>query len=54
MRDTDHKCQRCGCTLKVETVQVLVERDAEDAPVTVSHWEDREEVSDCPRCTGSY
>lgn len=54
MVDTEHKCARCGCKLKVEIVQVRVDRDAEDAPVTVTHYEEREEVSDCPRCTGSY
>lgn len=50
----DHKCPRCGCKLKVERVKVLVEQEAQDAPVTVSHYEEREEISDCVRCTGAY
>lgn len=51
---SDHKCQRCGCTLRVEAVRVPVERVCDDAPVGYKEYEEREEVSDCPRCTGSY
>ena len=51
----DHKCPRCGAALKVVEVQVLVEViDAQDMPVSISRYETREEISDCPRCTGSY
>lgn len=52
--NTDPRCPRCGTALKIERVKVLVERHAEDAPVTFHHYEERDEVADCPRCTGSY
>lgn len=52
--NTDPRCPRCGTTLKIERVKVLVERHADDAPVTFHHYEERDEVADCPRCTGSY
>lgn len=57
---SDHKCPRCGAPLKVETVQVpiyshyLVEEHTKPIRGEVQGYEDREEVSDCVRCTGSY
>lgn len=50
----DPRCPRCGAALRVERVKVLVQRECDDAPVTFSYYEERDEVSDCPRCTGSY
>ena len=58
---SDHKCSRCGAPLKVETVQVPVYVDltyiGQDKPARsdiIARYEEREEVSDCVRCTGSY
>lgn len=51
----DLKCPRCGAALKVVEVKVPIKvTHAEDMPVSVVRYEIREEVSDCPRCTGSY
>lgn len=57
----EYKCWRCGTALKVETVKVPVYLDhlsmkgGEIVKTRVlAHYEDREEVSDCPRCTGAY
>lgn len=56
----DPKCPRCGCTLRIETVKIPVyavrhyaggERHSHQY---IERYEEREEVSDCPRCTGSY
>lgn len=59
---TDHRCARCGTTLKTETVQVPVylDLDTSETPATgkvervLARYEDHEEVSDCPRCQGAY
>ena len=58
----DHRCDRCGCALRVETVQVPVYLDLHSAETmstgkaekVLTHYEEREEVSDCPRCQGAY
>lgn len=56
---TDHKCPRCGMELKVVEVRVPV-YDTIHVPGTqvpktaIKHYEVREEVADCVRCTGSY
>lgn len=56
---TDHKCPRCGTELKVVEVRVPV-YDTIHVPGTqvpktaIKHYEVREEVADCVRCTGSY
>ena len=58
---TDHRCPRCGALLKIETVKVpvYVNNKIEDAGEThtsreLKGYEEREEVSDCVRCTGAY
>jgi len=56
---TDPKCPRCGCALRVETVKVAVYNHHEGhggIPIRGEFrgYTEREEVSDCPRCTGSY
>ena len=58
---TDHKCNRCGAELKV--VEVLVPIPPVD-PIPhdmiiddffkAVRYETREDVADCPRCTGGY
>ena len=50
----EHKCPRCGSALKVIVVRVPIEIEADDAPVLVRYYKEREEVSDCVRCTGAY
>lgn len=57
----EHKCWRCGTALKVGTVMVpvyldhLSMKDGEIVTTKVlTHYENREEVSDCPRCMGAY
>ena len=56
----DHKCPRCGNPLKTETVKVPVYRTTHSAgggyqsTQEISHYEEREDVSDCVRCTGAY
>lgn len=55
----EHKCCRCGTALKAETVKVLVKKwitnEVTRKPEYVfDRYEDREEVSDCPRCMGAY
>lgn len=56
-----HKCNRCGTELKVVEVQVPVRETIQHddyvgsislGPIT--RYETREEVADCPRCTGGY
>lgn len=57
----DHKCPRCLGPLKVVTVRVPVELERMEftdhglvrTKAVVDH-EEREEVSDCPRCTGGF
>ena len=54
----DHICPRCGSYLPTVTVQVPVYRetgfsDGRQSEETVG-YEEREEVADCVRCTGSY
>ena len=51
---SDQKCPRCGCALRTEKVRVPVKRVCDDMPVGFTDYEEREEVSDCVRCTGSY
>jgi len=46
----DPTCSRCGGPLKVVRVKVPV-RSADGATV---RYEEREEIADCPRCTGGY
>ena len=48
------RCARCGAVLKIVEVRVPVVVEAQDAPVSFTHYETREEVADCPRCTGAY
>lgn len=63
----DPKCPRCGTGLKVEVVRVPIQvptshtfhagppRVQGEGPVCmVTRYEERVELSDCPRCTGSY
>lgn len=57
----DHICPRCGSYLPTVTVRVPVYVDrtciGEDKPHLeniIARYEDREEVADCVRCTGSY
>lgn len=57
----DPRCGRCGTPLKTETVKVPIYKEepflAEGGIYrlgVVDRYEDREEVSDCVRCTGSY
>jgi len=57
----DPKCNRCGTPLKIVEVKVPVTRgeivDLDTHPtgfMDVTHYETREEVADCPRCTGAY
>lgn len=57
---SDHKCLRCGAPLKVETVQVPIYVDLfhfgqdKRSGQVIARYEEREDVSDCVRCTGSY
>ena len=51
---TDHKCPRCGTPLKIVEVRVPIVVEAQGAPVSFTRYETREEVADCPRCTGGY
>lgn len=56
---TDHKCPRCGMELKVVEVQVPVcvghlDRNTMREERLIVRYETREEVADCPRCTGAY
>lgn len=48
------RCARCGTPLKTVTVRVPVTVDAQDAPVSFTRYEEREELADCERCTGGY
>lgn len=63
----DPTCPRCGAPLKVETVRVAVpvptaHTFSADPPLvvgqgeqyTLTRYEEREEISDCVRCTGAY
>lgn len=53
----EHRCPRCGTELKVEIVKrriALEHRHAMLTPEAEVSYEECEEVSDCPRCTGSY
>lgn len=57
----DHICPRCGSYLPTVTVKVpvyldhLSQRAGEIVRETVlTHYEEREEVAECVRCTGSY
>lgn len=59
MINQDSKCNRCGTALKVETIRVPVWKTEHSAgggyqTRQFETYEDREDVSDCPRCTGSY
>ena len=63
MTDQDEpRCPRCGTPLKIETVRVpkkpeTIAHDQEDGTGMESEpqgWEERQEVSDCPRCQGAY
>lgn len=55
----EHTCPRCGAPLKMVSVRVL----ARSATSTINspwemnydkEYEERQEPSDCVRCTGSY
>lgn len=55
------QCSRCGTTLRVVIVQEPVEREelvrpdlGLDGYEMVKTFERREELADCPRCTGSF
>lgn len=50
------KCQRCGCALRVERVRILVKKAVKGGSEVLEQpqYEEREELSDCPRCNGSY
>jgi hypothetical protein len=60
----DHICPRCGSYLPTVRVwvpvyvEVPVKDGHRDVAVgkaqMVGHYEEREEVADCVRCTGSY
>ena len=59
----DPRCGRCGAPLKTVTVKVPVyiehqsaERAARGEPPekVLARYDEEQEVSDCPRCTGSY
>jgi hypothetical protein len=57
----DPKCNRCGTPLKIVEVKVPVTRMrveidylAATGSEEVTRYETREEVADCPRCTGAY
>lgn len=59
----DHRCDRCGCPLRVETVLVPIRVETPILSQSVEGpdddlfpviYEEREEVSDCPRCQGAY
>ncbi len=57
----DARCSRCGAPLKTVMVRVPV---YEEKPLyegleqhnfrTLAGYEEREEVAECPRCTGAY
>lgn len=55
---TDHRCPRCGAPLRVERVQVPVYLDTptvhDPHARVLLRYDEREEVSDCPRCMGAY
>lgn len=60
---SEPRCPRCGAELKIEKVKVPVRgepiiHDIEDGGGMESgeiiRYEEREEVSDCPRCHGAY
>ena len=55
----DHKCPRCGSYLPTVTVRVPVyaTRKGHEQALPIQEltgYEDREEVSECVRCTGAY
>lgn len=57
----DTRCGRCGCQLKVMLVRVPIMNPTpttwpDEIPNSSNPiaYEEHEEVSDCPRCTGSY
>ena len=57
----DHICPRCGSYLPTVTVRVPVYVDltfiGQDKPARndiIARYEEREEVAECVRCTGSY
>ena len=57
----DHICPRCGSYLPTVTVRVPVYEEATflegSRAVTrriLARYEEREDVADCVRCTGSY
>lgn len=61
--DLAPKCSRCGCSLKVEIVRIPILPEPQVTPIELDaipncnpppQYQEREEVSDCPRCTGSY
>jgi len=60
----DHICPRCGSYLPTVTVQVPVYEDkmvwdgidinSIERGRVLDHYEEREEVAECVRCTGAY
>ena len=56
------RCPRCGTELKTVTVKVpkkpeIIVHDQEDGGGLESEpmgYEERQEIADCPRCTGGY
>ena len=61
MSDSGRHCPRCGTYLPTVTVRVPVWR-SEDVMVgagvittqVFDHYEDRDDIGECIRCTGSY
>jgi hypothetical protein len=57
----DPRCPRCGAPLRTETVKVpvyldhmqMVDGKVEETKV-LARYDERQEVSDCVRCTGAY
>ena len=57
--DTEHKCDRCGDTLKIVPVRKPVYEnrmvEGQAAPVRMLvRYEERDDIADCARCFGAY
>jgi hypothetical protein len=58
---SEEKCKRCGMELRTITVRVpvylseLVARKGGIIETSlITHYEEREELCECPRCQGAY